>query len=237
LFDQLPLKEYKAEYYPKWGSPYIYDIYFKINGKEYLVEWDGKQHFDKRDVFGTSFEERQAVDNIKNQLAQENNVHLIRIDCSESDCNYIKNNIERSELSILFDLSKINWDLCNERAQGNLVKMVCDAWMDGVRSFEKLSEQFHLSNWTVRNYINRGVQLGWCDYNSDLWRVNQCHPIRVVRISDGQEYLFESLKECSVGTIDICGHKIAEETIKKYCDNRLPYKGFLFTRTDTTIQN
>ena len=35
LFDQLPVKKYKSEYCPKWGAPYVYDIYFQLNDNEY----------------------------------------------------------------------------------------------------------------------------------------------------------------------------------------------------------
>lgn len=237
LFDQLLPGRYKAEYHPKWGYPYVYDIYFKLNGKEYIIEWDGRQHFEDRDTFGMSLVEHQNIDKIKTELARSNNVCLIRIDCAKSECNYIKNNIEKSELKFLFDLAQIDWKLCDERAQKNLVKVVCDLWMSGMRSFDDIAEYLHLGNSTVRSYINRGVKFGWCDYDSKKWIVERCHPIQLIDIINNQEYCFKSLGECATSTSDICGHRISEETIRKYCEKGVPYMGFMFKYIDLTVQN
>ena len=237
FFDQLPIEQYKAEYSPEWGKPYIYDIYFRINEKEYLVEWDGSQHSDDRKSFYKPLEEYQEIDNIKSELAKKNNVHLIRIDCAKSSCDYIKNNIQESELSSLFDLSKIDWDLCDQRAQNNLVKMVCDLWMSGIQSFEKLSNILHLGNSTVRDYINKGTRLGWCDYDSKQWITKRCCPIRVISTINGQEYFFKSLVDCSNSSINFSDHKIAEETIKKYVKTGDVYNGLTFESVNQTIQN
>lgn len=228
LFDQLPVKKYKAEYYPAWGKPYVYDIYFKLNDKEYLVEWDGLQHFKDNGSFSISLADQQKIDRIKNELAKQNNVYLIRIDCAKSERDYIRRNVEQSELSSLFDLSHIDWTLCDERAQSNLVKMVCDAWMSGMHSFKELSDKFHLGNSTVRDYINRGTRLGWCDYDSKWWLSGRYHPVRVINLINNQEYFFGSLGECADESINFSDHRIAEETIKKYSEKGAPYRGFLF---------
>ena len=237
FFDQLPINKYKAEYSPKWAKPYVYDIYFQYNGKEYLVEWDGRQHFKESGSFGVPLSEYQTIDIKKDELAKENNVTLIRINCEKSECNYIITNILKSELNNLFDLSKIDWMLCEERAQTNLVKLTCDLWMSGMRSFEELSKYLHLGNSTVRDYINKGVRLGWCDYDSKGWIENHAKSICVVDIVNNNEYFFDSLQSCANATIDICGHRIAEETIRKYCIKGIPYCGLIFKSKDYTVQN
>ena len=237
FFDQIPVTKYKAEYYPEWGKPYIYDIYFELNGKKFIVEWDGGQHSEDRNSFYRTLAEHQKIDKIKDRLAQENNVHLIRIDCAKSDPDYIRNNIEKSELNALFDLSRIDWLLCDERAQKNLVKTVCDLWSSGLYSFGDLARKLHLGESTVRDYINRGVNLGWCDYDSKHWLDDRRHPVHVTNIDNGKEYFFGSLGECATGSIDFCGHRIAEETIRKYSKKGSPYNGFLFEIISSTIQN
>lgn len=237
LFDQFPVKRYKAEYYPDWGKPYIYDIYFKIYDNEYIVEWDGSQHTEERDFFGLSLDERRRIDKIKDDLAKENNVHLIRVDCAKSDPEYIRKNIEQSELSSLFDLSKVDWKLCDERAQKNLVKMVCDLWMSGIQSFDEISKMLHLGNSTVRDYINRGTRLGWCDYDSKWWIDGRYLMVNVVDLIDGKEYLLKGLGECADFTVNIRDHRISEETIRKYAKNGVPYSDLLFTIIDNTVQN
>jgi hypothetical protein len=228
FFDQLPLEQYETEYHPEWGKPYFYDIYFKINDIEYIVEWDGIQHFDGRISFGTTYEYNKTVDEIKNKLAFDNNVNLIRIDCSKSECDYIRQSIEGSELNVLFDLNKIDWVLCDKSAQKSLVKVVCDLWKSGINSFKELSEKTHLGDYAVRDYINRGTRLGWCDYDPKWWIQERCVPVRVTDIEKNKEYFFKSLGECANGTIDICGHRVAEETIRKYCKKEVPYNGLIF---------
>ena len=237
LFDQLPVKKYKSEYCPKWGAPYVYDIYFQLNDNEYIVELDGRQHTDDKNGFGIPLSEHQRIDLIKDELAKNNNVCLIRIDCAKSECDYIKNNIEQSKLNSLFDLSKIDWTLCDERAQNNLVKLACELWMSGIKSFDELSVRLNLGSSTVREYINRGASLGWCDYDSRKWITNQSKSVCVIDIVNKKEYMFDSIKMCSVGTIDICGHKIAEETIVKYCKSGMLYKGLRFQYATFTVQN
>lgn len=237
FFDQLPLTQYQAEYRPDWGRPYIYDIYFQLEGKEYIVEWDGGQHFEDRGAFGMALEEHRVIDGMKNKLARDNNVCLIRINCAESRCDYIRYHIENSKLSTLFDLSDIDWVLCDKNAQKNLVKMVCDLWTSGIHSFEHLSKMLHLGNSTVRDYINRGTCLGWCDYDPRQWIEKQCIPIYVTDVASNKQYFFKSLRECADGTVDISDHRIAEETIRKYCKKGIPYNGLIFSCEPFTIQN
>ena len=236
FFSQLPV-DYCAEYHPEWGHPYIYDIHFKLNDKEYLVEWDGLQHFQDRNFHSTTLEARQEIDRMKDELAEKNNIYLIRIDCSKSECEFIKNNILKSDLSLLFDLSEIDWISCDKCAQKNLVKVACGLWMSGMRSFDDLASTLHLGNSTVRDYINRGRKLGWCDYDPKHWIPSRCKPIDVVNVDSGRKYYFDSLKKCSEGMIAICGTRIAEETINKYCVNGKSYNGFIFKYANLTIQN
>ena len=228
LFDQLDLSEYKTEYSPTWAKPYVYDIYFQLNGKEYIIEWDGHQHYKTSGSFGKSLAEYQETDKIKNQLAKDNNVHLIRIDCQKSDVDYIRNNIEQSELSKLFNLSCVDWQLCDKHANINLIKEVCDSWMSGIKSFEQLSNKFHLGDSTIRDYINRGVKLGWCDYDSKWWIEHNSRRVKMTNTLNGNEYLFNSVKECRMKMQDICKYKLATDTIKKYSENNVVYQGFAF---------
>lgn len=236
FFDQLPVRKYKAEYHPVWGRPYIYDIYFKFNDKEYLVEWDGRQHSDKKMSFYISLEEQQKIDRIKDQLAAENNVKLIRIDCAKSDPDYIKNNILKSELNVLFDLSAVDWKRCDECAQQNLVKIACDLWASGM-NFDEIGEKLHLGDWAVRDYINRGTRLGWCTYDPKWWISERCHPVHVVDTINGKEYFFNSLKECANGSVNFCDHRISEQTIRKYSGLDKHYNGLLFEISNPTAQN
>lgn len=117
LFRQLPVDNYDYEYHPEWAKPCFYDNYFEYNGIKYIVEMDGGFHYKDRLCFNKSLKERQSVDEIKNKLASENGIRMIRIDCMKSECNYIKNNILLSEMNDIFDLSHVDWDLCDTMAQ------------------------------------------------------------------------------------------------------------------------
>lgn len=237
FFDQLPLKQYHTEYHPDWGRPYFYDIYFQLDDKEYIVEWDGEQHFEEKNSFGANSVNQKMIDEVKNKLAHDNNVCLIRVNCAESNCDYIRCNIENSELSMLFDLKQIDWTLCDQKAQKSLVKVACDLWNSGTNSFKELSKKMHLGDCAVRDYIHRGTRLGWCDYDPREWIKEQCVPICVIDTTNNQEYFFKSLGECADGTINIRDHRIAEETIRKYCKKGVPYDGLLFSCEKYTIQN
>ena len=57
-------------------------------------------------------------------MALEHNIFVIRIDCfytkMEDRFSYIKNSIQNSELSNIFDLSYIDYDKCNKYATDSL---------------------------------------------------------------------------------------------------------------------
>ena len=57
---------------------------FYVNN-EYLIEYDGKQHFIKDSGYGKDLENIQARDNFKNQWCKDNNIPLIRIPYTHYD--------------------------------------------------------------------------------------------------------------------------------------------------------
>jgi hypothetical protein len=60
-----------------------YDFYFMYNDKEFYVEYDGEQHFNKVDFFcktDEDFKYRRDVDVLKSHTVIKNNGHLIRLD-------------------------------------------------------------------------------------------------------------------------------------------------------------
>ena len=106
-------------------------------------------------------------DKIKDKLAKENGLIVIRIDCKYSNLNYIKNSIEESILSKLFDLSKINWNRCNEYATKNLVKDICEYYNNNPNiTLQNIAKNFYISSRTVSKYLKCGTELGWCKYNT-----------------------------------------------------------------------
>jgi hypothetical protein len=65
-----------------------YDFRFVYNNRQYLLEFDGEQHFTYNDFHHRDeahFRERQSVDILKTQHAYQNNYFLIRIDYTQID--------------------------------------------------------------------------------------------------------------------------------------------------------
>ena len=240
LFDQLPIVNYDTEWQPRWAKPYYYDIHFELNENHYIVELDGQFHFEEDDKFGVSLEERQERDMIKNELAYNHDICMIRINCVESKSDYIKDNIIKSKLSSLFDLSNIDWKLCDANAQRSLVKDVCNLYNLNV-GYSEIAKQLHLSESTVRTYVKMGVKLGWCEYDlkkekRDL-EVRHGFPVSVKTIETGSNNIFNSMNACIRWLRDTYNIGIDYRTISKCCETHKPYKGFLFEFIKQTIQN
>lgn len=159
---QLPINNLVCEYSPTWARPYIYDNYFQYDGVEYILEMDGGLHYLESGLSNISLEERKAIDMIKDELAIQNNIKIIRINCLKSDKEYIANNILHSTFKDIFDLSIIDWNLCDQRAQKSLVKESCNLYSSGVHKLSTIANMLNISVYTVRNYIKKGESLGWC---------------------------------------------------------------------------
>ena len=163
---QLPIQNHKCEYSPCWGGNYHYDNYFQYKTQEYILEMDGFLHYKESSLTKQTLNERQIIDTIKTNLAIEHGIHVIRINCLLPNCDYIKNNILNSELSLMFDLSNINWSLCDMVGQKSIVKEACDLYMSGVTTLQHIGNILQVHRATVREYLKRGEKLGWCNYTA-----------------------------------------------------------------------
>ena len=169
LLEQLPVENIDYEWSPDWIKPYRYDNYFEYNGIKYILEMDGKFHYENNGMNNMTAEEQRAIDDMKDEMAIKHNVKMIRIDCQKSEANYIKEKILCSELSSIFDLSNIDWDLCNREALNSLVKQVCDLYKDGYRNID-IENKLKISKNTVTKYLKLGNELGWCKYTPKQYK-------------------------------------------------------------------
>ena len=133
-----------------WCDKYRYDLYFKLNNKAYIVEMDGWFHK----------EEQLEIDKLKDELAETNNISVIRIDCNynkiENRLSYIKNNILQSKLSLIVDLSKINWETLDEKIlNDSITKKVCDLRNQGYTN-NKIAKMLDVSLSIVDLHIKIG---------------------------------------------------------------------------------
>jgi len=63
-----------------------YDFYFVINNQKYIIEFDGKQHFELCTYFGDTpykFKKRQYTDKFKTKYALDHEIKVIRIDYTQ----------------------------------------------------------------------------------------------------------------------------------------------------------
>ena len=154
--------EFISEYMPIWIKPKRYDFY--IPSKKLIIEMDGNLGHGRKTFDGRSPKETLEIDNYKDSLANLNGLKVIRIDCIESDSDYIKNNILNSELSTLFDLSNVDFLLCNKYAYSSLKKRVCDIW-NQYHEMENILQETNLPRETIIKYLKDCSKYGLCEYD------------------------------------------------------------------------
>ena len=103
------LEELNADFVEQYSfsdCKYKYSLRFDFaifdnNQLMYLIEYDGKQHFEPIEWFGgeTGFEETKIRDNLKNTYCKENHISLLRFPYTLSD-EEIKQNIYEYHLSV-----------------------------------------------------------------------------------------------------------------------------------------
>ena len=171
IFEQILNKKFTHQYTKansKWCDKYKYDFYFEYNSEEYIIEMNGRQHYE--DAWD-KLEITEANDKLKKELALNNGIkkeNYIIIDCRESTLKWIKQNILSSRLNGIFDLSKINWNKAEEYATKNIIKEVCSYWNNKQENETaiNIANYFNLPRTTTIYYLNKGSNLKWCNYNS-----------------------------------------------------------------------
>ena len=163
ILNKLNVK-YKVQYSPDWIKPKRYDFY--LPDYNIIIETHGRQHYDENS-FGV-LKETIINDKYKMDMALENNIiDYIIIDCRISDIDWIKENILKSKLNKIFDLSKINWDEIEVQAiYNNVFKEVVDYWNNNITNVKELHDIFNLGKTTIYRYLKKGNELGLCIYNN-----------------------------------------------------------------------
>lgn len=224
MLDQLLDKNVFYEWSENWAKPYRYDSYFIVNEKQYIVEADGGWHYEDNKLSHTPIDKIKEIDNLKDEMAKEHDIIVIRIDCKQSDKNYITKNIMSSLLSTIFDLSNVDWDKCNEFAYKNLTKTVCETYQNYAYNLDYLSSLFHLHKRTIQSYLIKGNEIGWCEYV--LRKAKR--PIDVFDLQNNKLYSFESVKQCADKLSYIYNINFAYNSIVNACNKMNAYKGFNF---------
>ena len=163
---------FEREFYPQWckfefrnkNRRGLYDIYFVKDGKQFIVEMDGALGHGIKDTKELTKEESKFVDSVKDKLAKEHDIHVIRIDCKNVDMDYIKNNILNSELKNIVNLHHVDWDMVERESEKNLIKQICKEYDEGL-AYNEILKKYKISNVTLGRYLKKGNNLGWIEYD------------------------------------------------------------------------
>ena len=74
-------------------------------------------------------------------------------------------------MSNLFDLSNIDWRLCEVNAYKSLICDTCEKYNLGMATSE-IEQKLKLSKTTVCRYLNIGTNLGLCNYDNKKSRIS-----------------------------------------------------------------
>lgn len=225
ILNQLNIK-FIPEYSPNWAYPYRYDFYFELNKEKYIVEMDGIFHYLKKSKVASN-------DIEKNDLAKNHDINVIRIDCNyktiEHRFNYIKSSVSNSKLANILDLSRVNFNECNNFAVSNLLKKVCDMWKYKNKTPKEISKELNVCHGTILNYLHVGTKIGLCSYNPKESRRQQLEkPINMYK--DGTLIAtFNNSMQCSKSSLELFGIYLGQDAIRRVCRGELQhYKGFTF---------
>ena len=135
----------------EWCGKYKYDFWLRNNNT--IVEINGLQHYQDNNI--SKKKDVQENDRLKYNLAIDNGINeYIVIDARYSNKDYIRTSIEQSKLAQMFDLSKVNWDICELNACKSYVVYTCDRWNEGI-SVQQIAHELRLSPTCIRTYLRK----------------------------------------------------------------------------------
>lgn len=141
-----------------------YDFY--IPSTNLIIETHGMQHYKETfyRVGGRSLEEEIINDTYKKELALSKGYKYVVLDCRYSTLKWIKNSILKSELKNFIELHKIPWEEIAKRSESSLLIQVCEHYEKKGGSLRELSLHFHLGKTTIKRYLERGNEIGLCNW-------------------------------------------------------------------------
>lgn len=153
----------------EWSVNKKYDVF--DNG--IFIEIHGGQHYVKsfEKCGGRTLEEEKENDILKKQLAltnYRNIIDYIVIKAYPEKFNIIKENILKSNMCELYDMSKVDWKAVRKNAESSLVCSVSKDYNDGIQIME-LSTKYNLNRGTITKYLHKGTELGICNYNPNWY--------------------------------------------------------------------
>ena len=212
----------EREYNPDWckfefnGNERCgkYDVYFGIDGKRYIVEMDGGLgHGNKVHTNSLlSQDELLQIDLIKDKLAEEHGIKVIRIDCNYKTNDryaYILNNVLNSNLKDIIDLSKIDFDLSNKHSTNSLIVKAGELWNQGLTAGQ-IRKELKIGEGTVTSYLKTASEIGVCDYSVEKSKArSKYRKVYCVTFDTVYDTITEGANEC----------KTSRDSVKRCCED------------------
>ena len=243
LLKMLPVENSEPEYIRPWTQGRKYDGYFKYKNENYLLEFDGKQHF--VDTSWSTKEDQEKNDLLKDKLAKDNNYILIRINCFDSSYENIKNKIYESKLADIFDLDLLDWNKIHELSMTNLFIDVINYYKTHETNAVEIAEIFNITRHTASDYLHRANKMKLINYTSKTFTersrriIHENHKNKMIcsfhAYSPNNEYLgeFFTYADC-VNKLKECypDQSFQDVHISNSLKSGKPYKGFIFNYSD-----
>lgn len=209
-----------------WCGKYRYDLFFEYNDKKYIVEMDGGFH-KKPEV--------KKIDNIKDKLANDNNVEVIRIDCDYKSHNkrfeYIKNNVINSKLSEIFNFENIDWISINVKILTNNDSK--EVWKLKKLGFtnKQISNILNINVSTVSRYIKNGIEIGELKKSSKEDNIIFSKVMVVINLKTMEKNYYVCLRDFYENSLNYIGFKMSNSKFKnKLKDGHAILNGYDMTK-------
>ena len=220
------LKELKIdfinEYKPEWSLGKLYDFYFVLNGHQYIIEMDGGFHNKDNNMTHISYEEIKSIDNLKDKLAKEHDIKIIRIDCDYKMGNrfkHIKESIIKN-LSGILDLSHIDFESCDMKANKSKLLIFSESW-EKYHDVAKVSEDVGYSRDCTIRYLKKTEKYKLSSFNYEEYRRSK-KKYKNKRYNNGNKK--NSIKVRCIETNEIFD-SIGQGELRYYCDIRRYFRG------------
>lgn len=193
-----------------WCESYRYDLYFEYNDKKYIVEMDGGFH--KRD-------KEKKTDAIKDNLAKQHYIEVIRIDCDYKNANkrfsYIRDNVINSKLSTILNLSDIDWNSINVKIlTTNNAKEIWRLKKLGY-THKQVANIFNISISEVTRHVYNGCEIGELKPFS-MNDTNVYSKVMIVtNLETKEKKYYVGLKDFYNNSKDYIGFKMSDIIFKK----------------------
>lgn len=215
------LSELHVDFYDEktfdWSDDRRYDFY--LPNDSLIIEMHGRQHYkDAYSFTGQDLSYQIENDVYKRNLATDNGVlNYIEINASQSDFDYIRNNVCNSAFSHFYDLSNINWELLKEKCETNILYEVAECWNNGIYIAEDIGKIVGLSSSPIRKYLNRCEEFGLIkEYDKDIINDLRSKKTHRAYYQNNSQPIKCNENNLYFGSITLCKNQMHELTGKKF---------------------